>query len=399
MGALFFTLIVIMFNGFSELAMTVVKLPVFYKQRDLLFYPSWTYALPTWILKIPITCLEVGIWVVMTYYDVHPWWLWGYWVSPMMYGQNAIAVNEFLGDSWRHVLPNSSEPLGVTILKSRGIFPEAYWYWIGVGATIGYVLLFNFLFILALHYLDPFGKPQAVLSEDTLAEKNANKTGEFEPPTKTNIFFEREKESQNISSRTLSTRVGSTSEFNHNNNRGMVLPYEPHSITFDEIRYAVDMPQLFLLKRGGEAIFVGPIGRHSSHLIDYFEEKQSLDQGTKHASTRFEGLCMACLWKQHLSYWRNPPYTIVRLLFATFVAILFGTIFWDLGSRRGFPYGGDGTTGHAQSLGPYMDWLLPSSEILRTPFNQTGISGCCCSGACWDAPALWIHLCLLNKGI
>ncbi|XP_023521866.1 pleiotropic drug resistance protein 1-like, partial [Cucurbita pepo subsp. pepo] len=126
---------------------------------------------------------------------------------------------------------------------SRGIFPEAYWYWIGVGATIGYVLLFNFLFILALHYLDPFGKPQAVLSEDTLAEKNANKTGEFEPPTKTNIFFEREKESQNISSRTLSTRVGSTSEFNHNNNRGMVLPYEPHSITFDEIRYAVDMPQ------------------------------------------------------------------------------------------------------------------------------------------------------------
>lgn len=70
MGALFFTLVVIMFNGFSELAMTVVKLPVFYKQRDLLFYPSWAYALPTWILKIPITCLEVGIWVVMTYYVV-----------------------------------------------------------------------------------------------------------------------------------------------------------------------------------------------------------------------------------------------------------------------------------------------------------------------------------------
>lgn len=24
----------------------------------------------------------------------------------------------------------------------------------------------------------------------------------------------------------------------------MVLPFEPHSITFDEIRYAVDMPQV-----------------------------------------------------------------------------------------------------------------------------------------------------------
>lgn len=38
--------------------------------------------------------------------DVHSWWLWGYWVSPMMYGQNAIAVNEFLGNSWRHVRIN-----------------------------------------------------------------------------------------------------------------------------------------------------------------------------------------------------------------------------------------------------------------------------------------------------
>lgn len=35
--------------------------------------------------------------------DVKKWWLWGYWVSPMMYAQNAIAVNEFLGENWRHV--------------------------------------------------------------------------------------------------------------------------------------------------------------------------------------------------------------------------------------------------------------------------------------------------------
>ncbi|KAK4355458.1 hypothetical protein RND71_024429 [Anisodus tanguticus] len=44
---------------------------------------------------------------------------------------------------------------------------------------------------------------------------------------------------------------------------------------------------------------------------------------------------MACLWKQHWSYWRNPPYTAVRLLFTIFVAPTFGTIFWDLGSKRG----------------------------------------------------------------
>ena len=70
MGALFFGLSMIMFNGMSELSMTIDKLSVFYKQRDLLFFPSWAYALPTWILKIPITFVEVSIWVFLTYYVI-----------------------------------------------------------------------------------------------------------------------------------------------------------------------------------------------------------------------------------------------------------------------------------------------------------------------------------------
>lgn len=68
MGALFYALLMNMFNGFSELAMSIMKLPVFYKQRDLLFFPPWAYSLPSWVLKIPITLVEVAIWVVLTYY-------------------------------------------------------------------------------------------------------------------------------------------------------------------------------------------------------------------------------------------------------------------------------------------------------------------------------------------
>ncbi|KAA8521480.1 hypothetical protein F0562_012153 [Nyssa sinensis] len=668
LGALFFTLIMIMFNGFSELALSIMKLPVFFKQRDLLFFPAWAYSLPTWILKIPITFVEVAIWVFMTYYvigfdpdvgrffkqyllllcinqmasglfrfmgalgrniivantfgsfallavlvmggfilskdDIKKWWLWGYWFSPMMYGQNAIAVNEFLGKSWRHIPPNSTEPLGVSLLKSRGIFPEAHWYWIGVGASIGYVFLFNFLFTLALAYLDPFGNPQAILSEETLAERNASKTGEFIELSSRGRKSSSERGSEvrrSLSSRSMSSRVGSISEADQNRKRGMVLPFEPLSITFDDIRYAVDMPQemkaqgiledrlellkgvsgsfrpgvltalmgvsgagkttlmdvlagrktggyiegritisgypkkqetfariagyceqtdihsphvtvyeslqysawlrlppevdsatrkmfieevmelvelttlrealiglpgvnglsteqrkrltiavelvanpsiifmdeptsgldaraaaivmrtvrntvdtgrtvvctihqpsidifdafdeLFLLKRGGEEIYVGPLGRHSAHLIKYFEEINGVSKikdgynpatwmldvtsasqeaalevnfagvyknselyrrnkalikelstpppGTKDLyfhtqySQSFYTQCMACLWKQHWSYWRNPPYTAVRLLFTTFIALMFGTIFWDLGSKRG----------------------------------------------------------------
>lgn len=70
MGALFFTLLMIMFNGLSELALTIMKLPVFYKQRDLQFFPAWAYALPTWILKIPVTLLETALWVGLTYYVI-----------------------------------------------------------------------------------------------------------------------------------------------------------------------------------------------------------------------------------------------------------------------------------------------------------------------------------------
>lgn len=51
-------------------------------------------------------------------------------------------------------------------------------------------------------------------------------------------------------------------------------------------------------------------------------------------SQYFYTQCMACLWKQRLSYWRNPPYTAVRFLFTTFIALMFGTIFWDLGTKR-----------------------------------------------------------------
>lgn len=70
MGALFFTLIVVMFNGFSDMALSILRLPVFYKQRDLLFFPVWSYSLPAWILRIPISFLDVAIWAVATYYSI-----------------------------------------------------------------------------------------------------------------------------------------------------------------------------------------------------------------------------------------------------------------------------------------------------------------------------------------
>ncbi|KAJ1416661.1 P-loop containing nucleoside triphosphate hydrolase [Sesbania bispinosa] len=668
-GALFYAVVVIMFNGLAELSMVVSRLPVFYKQRGYLFFPPWAFALPAWILKIPMTFLEVGVWVLLTYYvigfdpyvgrffrqylilvlvnqmasslfrfiaaigremtvaltfgsftlailfamsgfvlsedNIKKWWLWGFWISPMMYGQNAIVNNEFLGKKWRHVLPNSTEPLGVQVLKSRGFFTQSYWYWIGVGALVGYTLLFNFGYILALTYLNPLGKHQTVKSEEPQSNEQ-NGSSRKGPNVLKRIkssfsqHSNRVGSGERISGSTSSTRQEVVSaETNHNRKRGMVLPFEPHSITFDEVTYSVDMPQemrnrgvledrlvllkgvsgafrpgvltalmgvtgagkttlmdvlagrktggyiggnitisgypkkqetfarisgyceqndihsphvtvyesllysawlrlspdinaetrkmfieevmelvelnplrnalvglpgvnglsieqrkrltiavelvanpsiifmdeptsgldaraaaivmrtvrntvdtgrtvvctihqpsidifesfdeLFLMKQGGQEIYVGPLGHHSSHLISYFEGIQGISKikdgynpatwmldittsaketelgidfsevyknselyrrnkaliqelstpapGSKDLyfpsqySTSLFTQCMACLWKQHWSYWRNPIYTAIRFLYSTAVAVLLGSMFWNLGSK------------------------------------------------------------------
>ncbi|KAG2642851.1 hypothetical protein PVAP13_2KG284934 [Panicum virgatum] len=307
MGALFFGILMIMFNGLAEIGLTIAKLPVFFKQRDLLFYPAWTYSLPSWIIKTPLSLLNVTIWVFITYYvigfdpnverlfrqflllllmneassglfrfiaglarhqvvastlgsfgilifmllggfllareNVKKWWIWGYWISPLMYAQNAISVNEFLGDSWNKILPGSTEPLGKLVLESRGLFPEAKWYWIGVGALLGYVLLFNILYTVCLTFLKPFDSNQPTISEETLKIKQANLTGEvLEASSRGRV------PSNTV---TTSTVDGSNGEADSNHttvnsrpvNKGMVLPFVPLSITFEDIRYSVDMPE------------------------------------------------------------------------------------------------------------------------------------------------------------
>ena len=43
--------------------------------------------------------------------------------------------------------------------------------------------------------------------------------------------------------------------------------------------------------------------------------------------------CKACLWKQHLSYWRNPQYNVTRFVATIVMAALFGAIFIKKGEK------------------------------------------------------------------
>ncbi|GLJ26439.1 hypothetical protein SUGI_0510140 [Cryptomeria japonica] len=308
-GALFFGLTQLMFNGLAELSMTVDRLPVYYKQRDFKFYPAWAFSLPTWVMRIPLSVLESVIWTILTYYtigfapsphrffrqllllfflsqcalslfrfiaslgrnlvvantfgsfgllvvfvlggfiisrnDIKGWWIWGYWISPLMYAQNGIAVNEFLASRWQ----KETENIGVKLLHTRGLFSDKWWYWLSIGALLGYNVLFNVFYTIALHYLEPLGKPQASMSEDDLKRKNISTTG-FHNRGENGVEMQNitgeiqsaggrsRKRSSNISNRSDSL-VTSAREAGR---KGMVLPFEPLAMAFHNVSYFVDMP-------------------------------------------------------------------------------------------------------------------------------------------------------------
>jgi hypothetical protein len=35
--------------------------------------------------------------------QIPDWWIWAYWISPMMYAQDSLVINEFLADRWKTV--------------------------------------------------------------------------------------------------------------------------------------------------------------------------------------------------------------------------------------------------------------------------------------------------------
>jgi hypothetical protein len=40
------------------------------------------------------------------------------------------------------------------------------------------------------------------------------------------------------------------------------------------------------------------------------------------------------MWKQFVTYWRSPDYNLVRYAFTLFAAVIFGSLFWQIGANR-----------------------------------------------------------------
>ncbi|KAK4739440.1 hypothetical protein R3W88_003137 [Solanum pinnatisectum] len=283
LGALFFALIILLVDGFPELTMTIARLAVFYKQNDLCFYPAWAYAIPAAILKIPLSVLESVIWTCMTYYvigfspeagrffrqllllfAVHmtsismfrflasvcrtvvastaagslsilfvflfsgfiiprpsmPVWLkWGFWISPLTYGEIGLSVNEFLAPRWQKTF-STNTTIGNEVLESRGLNFDGYLYWISVCALFGFTILFNIGFTLALTFLKAPGS-RAIISRDKYSQIEGNSDSSDKADAEEN---------------------SKTTMDSHEGAGRMVLPFEPLSLVFRDVQYSVDTP-------------------------------------------------------------------------------------------------------------------------------------------------------------
>lgn len=86
-------------NTFGSFAMLVVMaLGGFIISRG----KTCHFTISTWL--VADVFISLFFFFLITVADSIPkWWIWGFWVSPLMYAQNAASVNEFLGHSWDKV--------------------------------------------------------------------------------------------------------------------------------------------------------------------------------------------------------------------------------------------------------------------------------------------------------
>ncbi|GLT73346.1 hypothetical protein SLA2020_452130 [Shorea laevis] len=292
LSCLFFGLVHMMFNGFSELPLMISRLPVFYKQRDNLFHPASAWSVTSWILRVPYSIIEAVVWSCVVYYTVgfapsagrffrfvlllfsvhqmalglfrlmaaiardmvlantfgsaallvifvmggfiipksmiKPWSIWAFWLSPLSYGQSAISVNEFTATRWMGSAIGN-DTVGYNILNSHSLPTGDYWYWLGVGVLLLYAFVFNNMVTLALAYLNPLQKSQTVIPLDATEESSALNGSQSFPQWVVRVLI------------LTSAREGSKK-------KGMILPFQPLTMTFHNVNYFVDMPKEMRLK-------------------------------------------------------------------------------------------------------------------------------------------------------
>ncbi|XVE89504.1 hypothetical protein DITRI_Ditri20bG0002000 [Diplodiscus trichospermus] len=154
--------------------------------------------------------------------------VWGFWVSPVTYGEIGLSVNEFLAPRWQRISSNTT--IGQQLLESCGLNFEGYLFWISVAALFGFTVVFNTGFTMALSFLKSPGSSRALISHEKLSQIQAREDSY-------SGALEEEK------SRSSAANMKESSKGN------MILPFEPLTVAFQDLQYYVDTP-LEMRERG-----------------------------------------------------------------------------------------------------------------------------------------------------
>ncbi|KDO40197.1 hypothetical protein CISIN_1g000865mg [Citrus sinensis] len=264
MGSLFYTLVILIVDGISEIPMSLERLAVFYKQKEMCLYPAWAYVIPATILKVPLSLVESLVWTSLTYYVIGfspELWRWVSFEKAFVYFciessvdhcAETLKIDQFMcfqlevlqyGSSyylvaslshnvrlssnnmivyfklihWKKILFTNTT-IGREILKSRGLNFDEYFFWISLGALFGLALVFNFAFALALSFLKPPGSSPAMISH-----------GKFSGIQRSKGSCDDE-------------HVEDVDMNAHPNTSQMILPFQPITMVFQDLQYSIDTP-------------------------------------------------------------------------------------------------------------------------------------------------------------
>ncbi|XP_023759510.2 ABC transporter G family member 29 [Lactuca sativa] len=288
-GALLNSLLINMFNGLADLSLIILRLPVVYKQRDLMFHPSWAFTLPAFLLRIPISMLESIMWCGIYYFgvDLAPdasrffkhlllvfliqnvaaglfrliagvcktmnisntggsivlllifllggfilpktripnWWEWAYWISPLSYGLKAFAINEFLDPRWTNKRSTDNTTNMGYAVLRNLDVPTKESSYWICAAAL---LGFAFLFNILFTIALMYLEAPGKPQAIISKEEAAAMEGQDTNQQPTSHPVDGNKRTSNASSVAK---------------KGMILQFTPYSMSFDNVSYYVDMPR------------------------------------------------------------------------------------------------------------------------------------------------------------
>ncbi|KAI8531788.1 hypothetical protein RHMOL_Rhmol11G0162600 [Rhododendron molle] len=287
LGASFYAIIVLFFDGFAELSMTVARLPIFYKQRDLClffgqimpFFAMHFAAISLFrflasVFRTMVSSSASGSFAILYVFlfggfmipkaSMPTWLKWGFWASPLSYGEIGLAVNEFLAPRWQKKQAGNPT-IGNETLESHGIPFSGYFFWISLGALLGFAVLFNIGFALALTFLNS-PRSRAIISNEKVTQT------------------ERSEDSSNGAKKEAKLKSYENTTSKPHKDR-LVLPFEPLTLSFQDVQYYVETPMKKLqllcditgaLRPGILTALMGVTGAGKTTLLDVLAGRKTI---------------------------------------------------------------------------------------------------------------------------